>query len=68
MNAIEESDGEAEAKAGTKEETKCETEEAQHTAKETFEDESCKTETNGTKAREEVRRLEAESRLVCVMF
>ena len=62
------SESEVEAKACTKEETKCEAEEAQHTAKETFENESCNTETNGTKAWEEVRRLEAESSLVCVLF
>ena len=69
-NASEESESEdkAKGKAATKEESKCETEEAQYTAKETFEDESCKTETNGTKARQEVRRLEAEPRLVCVRF
>ena len=58
----------AKGKAGTKEESKCEAEEAQHKAKETFEEESCKTETKSTKAREEVRRLEAESSLVCVML
>ena len=58
----------AKGKAGTKEESKCEAEEAQHKAKETFEEESCKTETKSTKAREEVRRLEAKSSLVCAML
>ena len=69
-NSSEESESEAKAKgkAGTKEESKCEAEEAQHKAKETFEEESCKTETKSTKAREEVRRLEAKSSLVCAML
>ena len=69
-NASEESESEAKAKgkAGTKEESKCEAEEAQHKAKETFEEESCKMETKSTKAREEVRRLEAKSSLVCAML
>ena len=58
----------AKGKAGTKEESKCEAEEAQHKAKETFEEESCKTETKSTKAREEVRRLEAKLSLVCAML
>ena len=49
-NAREESESEAKAKgkAGTKEESKCEAEEAQHKAKETFEEESCRTETKST--------------------
>ena len=69
-NASEESESEAKAKgkAGTKEESKCEAEEAQHKAKETFEEESCKTETKSTKAREEVRWLETKSSLVCAML
>ena len=56
-NAREESESEAKAKgkAGTKEESKCEAKEAQHKAKETFGEESCRTETKTTKAREEVR-------------
>ena len=53
---------------GSKEESKCEAEEAHHKAKETFEEESCKTETKSTKVREEVRRLEAKSKLVCAML
>ena len=47
-----------------KQEIKCEQEEAKHKAKETLEEESCKTEINDTKAREEVRRLKSASRLV----
>ena len=49
-NASEESESEAKAKgkAGTKEESKCEAEEAQHKAKQTFEEESCRTETKIT--------------------
>ena len=49
---------------GSKEESKCEAEETQHKAKKAFEKEGCKTEANGTKAREEVRRLKTESRSV----
>ena len=56
-NTSEESESEAKAKgiSGTKEESKCEAKEVQHKAKETFEEESCRTETKSTKAREEVR-------------
>ena len=64
-NASAESESEAKAKRKTgTEESKCEAEEA----KDIFEKESCESETKSTKAREEVRRLGAESRLVCVMF
>ena len=50
--------------ASAKEEGKSEAEETQHKAKKAFKKEGWKAEINGTKAREEVRRLESEPRSV----
>ena len=50
--------------ASAKEEGKSEAEETQHKAKKAFEKEDWKAEANGTKVREEVRRLESEPRSV----